>query len=165
MRASGRAVAAEPESRFERLLAELAGGGVSFCVVGSFALAVHGAPRASADVDLVPETSLENLTRLSKVLEELRAATGPGERPKRFSAAELGAAELKLYTELGQLHLLGDVEGVPPFAELSRNAVVIEVVGEQVMFCSRDDLVEMKKASGRLIDRADLERLAEVEEG
>ena len=158
-------MAAEPESRFERLLAELAGGGVSFCVVGSFALAVHGAPRASADIDVVPETSIENLTRLATVLEGLGSAREPGEGSTALTPAELGTAELKLYTELGQLHLLGDVEGVPSFVELSRNAVVIEVEGEQVMFCSRDDLIQMKRASSRLIDRADLERLAEIENG
>jgi hypothetical protein len=39
----------------------------------------------------------------------------------------------------------------------------VDVGGEPVMFCSRDDLVRMKTASGRLIDRADLERLFEVE--
>jgi hypothetical protein len=109
-------VAAEPESRFERLLAELAGGGISFCVVGSFALAVHGAPRASADVDIVPEISLDNLTRLSEVLDRVGAAREPGERPTPLSATELGAAELKLYTEFGQLLLLGNVEGVPPWS-------------------------------------------------
>lgn len=155
----------EAESRFEHLLAELAREGVSFCVVGSFALAVHGAPRASADIDVVPETSSENLARLAGVLERLGASLEPGEAPARLSAAEIGApGELKLYTELGLLHLLTDVEGVPPFGELARNALTIEVTGEEVTFCSRDDLIAMKRASGRLIDRADLERLAEVED-
>ncbi len=53
---------------------------------------------------------------------------------------------------------------MPSYAELSRNSVAIEVAGELVMFCSRDDLVAMKKRSGRLIDRAALERLEDVEE-
>lgn len=154
-----------PETRFERLLAELARAEVSFCVVGSFALAVHGAPRASADVDIVPETSMENLSRLSEVLAELDAALEPGAEPAGLSAADLGArGERKLYTKFGILHLLEEVVGVPPFSILSRNAVTVEVGDQSVSFCSRDDLVEMKRASGRLIDRADLERLQELED-
>ena len=164
MRVRSCALKAEPESRFERLLAELVAGRVSFCVVGSFALAVHGAPRASAHVDIVPETSLENLTRLSNVLRQLGASFGPGDPAAALSAADLGGPEIKLYTDFGQLHVLGDAETVPSYAELSRNSVAIEVAGELVMFCSRDDLVAMKKRSGRLIDRADLERLEDVEE-
>jgi len=157
-------MAAEPETRFEQLLAELARADVAFCVVGSFALAVHGAPRASADVDLVPETSMENLTKLADALNGLEAALEPGDRPASLSAADLGSrGEQKLYTKFGILHLLGEVEGVPSYSVLSRNALAVEVEGQPVNFCSRDDLIEMKKASGRLIDRADLERLAEME--
>lgn len=48
-------------------------------------------------------------------------------------------------------------------SDLKRGAIEIEVAGRQVMFCSREDLISMKRASGRLIDRADLERLAELE--
>lgn len=157
-------MAAGPETRFEQLLAELARADVAFCVVGSFALAVHGAPRASADVDVVPETSVENLSRLAEALGALEAALEPGAEPARLSAHDLVSQdELKLYTELGVLHLLEQVDGVPPFPHLARNALSVEVEGLPVMFCSRDDLVAMKKASGRLIDRADLERLMEFE--
>jgi len=155
-------MASAPETRFEQLLAELARADVAFCVVGSFALAVHGAPRASADVDLVPETSMENLSRLATALEALEAALEPGGKPAGLSAADLGSrGELKIYTKLGILHLLEEVEGIPPFSALSRKALSVDVEGQPVMFCSREDLVEMKRASGRLIDRADLERLAE----
>lgn len=136
------------DTRFEQLLSELARADVSFCVVGSFALAVHGAPRASADIDVVPETSIENLTSLAAVLADLEAALEPGGEAARVSAAEIGAE---------------DVEGIPAFSVLAPNALRVDVGDEQVMFCSRQDLVEMKRASGRLIDRADLERLFEVE--
>lgn len=157
-------MASPPDTRFEQLLAELARADIAFCVVGSFALAVHGAPRASADIDVVPETSIDNLTRLAVTLAELDAALEPGAEAARLSAADIAARnELKLYTRFGILHLLENVEGVPGYPVLSRNALSVDVEGEPVMFCSRDDLVEMKRTSGRLIDRADLERLFEVE--
>lgn len=164
-RANGRGMASDPETRFEQLLAELARADVAFCVVGSFALAVHGAPRASADIDLVPETSMENLSRLAEALDGLGVTLEPGGESVRLTGRDLGAqADLKLYTKLGVLHLLEEVEGVPPFSALARNALSVDVNGQPVMFCSREDLVEMKKASGRLIDRADLERLMEFED-
>jgi hypothetical protein len=102
---------------------------------------------------------------MAAVLNALGAALEPGAEAADLAAADLGArGELKLHTKLGLLHIFNDVEGVPPFSALSANGFSVEVAGEQVMFCSRDDLVEMERAAGRLIDRADLERLAEVEE-
>ena len=37
---------------FRDLLVELADAGVEFVIVGAFALAFHGAPRASGDIDI-----------------------------------------------------------------------------------------------------------------
>jgi len=155
----------EIEARLDQLLGELAREGVRFCVVGSFALAVHGAPRGSIDVGAVPDTSEENLARLASALEKMGATLEPGGPSTKLTPRELSApGELKLYTDRGIIHLLTSVEGVPGYSELAPNGIEVEVDGEPVMFCSRADLVELKRRSGRLIDRADLERLAEADE-
>src|SRR5688500_14848601 len=45
--------------------------GVRYVVVGGFALALHGAVRATKDVDILIEPSLENARRALQGLEEL----------------------------------------------------------------------------------------------
>jgi hypothetical protein len=146
-------------------VAELASGGVRFCVVGSLALAVHGAPRGTLDVDIVPDTSDENLAGFAALLGTIHAAREPGGAPAELSPDDFTAdGELKLYTDLGVLHVLTRVPGVPPYTELEPGSLQVEVGGSSALFCSRDDLVAMKRAAGRLIDLADLERLEEAEE-
>ncbi len=59
--------------RFFDLLRGLRERGVEFVLIGGFAVGFHGYRRATKDVDIVPEPSRENLTRLWLALEELDA--------------------------------------------------------------------------------------------
>lgn len=152
----------ETEFAPEKLLRRLAEAGVEFCVVGAYALAVHGYSRGTADVDIVVATSIENLRRLAAVLSELGATDEPGGGPAALNAARLGTGERKLFTRLGPVHVLSEVEGVPGYRALASRAVEVDVEGAQIPFCSRSDLIAMKRAAGRLIDLADLERLEET---
>jgi hypothetical protein len=69
----------EPAGFAPRLLiAELADSEIEFCVVGAFALAAHGVPRATAEVEIAPASSVENLARLAQALHELEARWEPG---------------------------------------------------------------------------------------
>ena len=53
------------------LLRRLTGAGVRFVVVGGAAIQTHGIAYRTEDIDITPETSLENLQRLADVLNEL----------------------------------------------------------------------------------------------
>ena len=53
---------------FRDLLVLLADGGVEFVIVGAYALAFHGAPRASGDIDLFVRPSPANAQRVFDVL-------------------------------------------------------------------------------------------------
>jgi hypothetical protein len=48
---------------FKEPLAEFARAGVEVVLVGGYAVAFHGRPRATRDIDLVLEGSAENLVR------------------------------------------------------------------------------------------------------
>jgi len=152
----------ETEFAPERLLRRLVEAGVELCVVGAYALAVHGYSRGTADVDVVVATSIENLRRLVAALAELGASDEPGGKPAPLDTARLGTGERKLYTRLGPVHVISEVEGVPGYRALASRAVEVDVEGQEILFCSRSDLVAMKRAAGRLIDLADLERLEET---
>jgi hypothetical protein len=64
----------------ERILAALNAAGVAYVIVGGIAVAAHGAIRATADVDVVPDPSATNLDSLAAVLNDLGADHAlPGE--------------------------------------------------------------------------------------
>lgn len=55
----------------ERLAAELTAAKVPFAVVGGIALALHGAPRGTMDIDLVTEFSEDNFRKFEECLKKL----------------------------------------------------------------------------------------------
>jgi predicted nucleotidyltransferase len=59
-------------------------------------------------------------------------------------------------TAHGELHILRDVPGAAPFAELRGRALPLELDGVPVLIAGLDDLIAMKRASGRTVDLEDL---------
>jgi hypothetical protein len=55
-------------ARFRDLLVAFAEAGVEFVIVGAYAVAFHGAPRASGDIDVFVRPSPENATRVLSAL-------------------------------------------------------------------------------------------------
>ena len=53
---------------------------VRFLIVGAYALAVHGRPRATGDLDVWVDATPENAAKVMSALEQFGAPTGPGER-------------------------------------------------------------------------------------
>jgi hypothetical protein len=151
------------------LLRVLAASQTDFVVIGGFALAAHGVVRATKDVDIVPESSRENLDRLMSALEELEAEPleladfKPEELPYPLGLEGLAAGgNWLLNTRHGRLDVMQFVAAVDDYAQLRARAVARKV-GEDgpYWFAGLDDLVAMKSAAGRdqdLIDIRDLER-------
>ena len=54
---------------FDEFIASLTAHGVEFVVVGAYALALHGAPRFTGDLDILVRPSLENAARVLETLE------------------------------------------------------------------------------------------------
>ncbi len=65
---------------------------------------------------------------------------------------------------LGEIDIVQRLPGLPGCAELAARAIVVTAFGLQLRVASRADLVAMKRAGGRAIDLADLERLEEAPE-
>jgi hypothetical protein len=154
----------EPTFEPERIVAALNAADVAFVIVGGIAVAAHGVVRATADIDLVPEPSAENIGRLAHVLTELGA-----EHP--VDGALTGASlarpvSFKLRTRHGDLQVLNRMPAVPSYAHLRENAIVVHLAPEvRGVICSLADLRSMKLASGRprdLVDVAELDELHRV---
>ncbi len=58
----------QTNSDFEEILLAFNAAGVSYLVVGAYAVAAHSRPRATGDIDLWVETSAENARRVYRAL-------------------------------------------------------------------------------------------------
>lgn len=147
------------------LLQTLHDQGVRFVVIGGVAVAAHGYIRATAGLDLVPDPDPENLDRLIKALDSLKA-TLPTAANRRFDPSQDAkvirrGGNVTADTELGGLDVVQLAQGVPGYSQLAKDAVESDVLGVPVRVCSLDRLREMKQAQGRAQDQADLENLPE----
>lgn len=132
---------------------------VCYAVIGGLAVQAHGHTRTTQDVDIVPDPDPENLARLAGALRALGAraagetAAWPGNRLRTALAAY---DVLSLDTDVGGLDVHARPPGAAPYAELRARALVLEVAGVTVAIAGRDDLIAMKRASGRPVDRGDI---------
>lgn len=150
----------------ERLLAALEEAEVRFVVIGGFAVGAHGYPRATKDLDIVPDPAPENLERLAELLSDLNASVLGMEEVVQPDAAglEMGG-NFVLVTSHGRLDIMQLIGPDLEYVDLDSAAVEDEVFGHRVRFCGFDHLVAMKEAAGRPEDEIDLKRLRESREG
>jgi len=128
--------------------------GVEYVIVGAVALAYHGFPRYTGDLDVLIRNSPENAKRLESAL----AAFG-------FAALGLKAADfdeayrvIQLGVPPNRIDLLTSITGVS-FDEAWADRVEADVEGTPVNFISRQALIRNKRLTGRAQDKADLEAL------
>ena len=141
---------------FLELLASFHETSVEALIIGGYAVAFHGAPRATGDIDLWVRPTRENAAR---VLEALR----------RFGFGGLGLSEEDFtrpdhVVQLGRppqrVDILTAVDGAT-FDDAWRGRVETVLSGVPVAFLGREDLLRTKRAAGRPKDLADLDLLGE----
>ena len=164
-------MAAEPPAplRFFDLLRTLRAHDVEFVLIGGFALAFHGAPRATKDVDVVPKPGAENLARLWRALEALDAEPQgledfrPEEMPVEWGLEGLiaGGGNWIVHTRRGRLDVMQWVEPFESYDELRANAVeeYVAEIGSTILVAGLEDLIAMKEAAGRDQDLVDVTAL------
>jgi hypothetical protein len=150
-----------------RILEELARHEVNFVLVGGLAAQTHGNTRMTNDVDVIPEPDPQNLSRLADALNALEARVlNPGSEGLEIDAAMLPRATIwQLATPHGDIDILHEAPGAGPFEQLRERALVIALGDLQVPVAGRDDLIRMKLARGRALDRADVAALTDPEAG
>lgn len=144
---------------FKELLELLSANHVEYLVVGAFALGFYGAPRSTGDIDIWIRVSKENAKRMEKVLREF-GVSSIGYQIKDFlesnSVIQLGVPPVRIDIIMG-------ISGVD-FDEAYTKRVTIESGGTTINFISKEDFIKNKKASGRLKDLADIERITQTYE-
>lgn len=151
----------------EGLLAALEQAGVRFVVIGGFAVGAHGYPRATKDLDIVPDPDPENLARLASLLPELNASVLGMEDFSEDEVVQPDADGLAmggnfvLITRHGRLDIMQLIGPDLEYADLDSAAVEDEVFGHRIRFCGFEHLIAMKEAAGRPEDEIDIRRLRE----
>lgn len=151
-----------------RLLEELRSGQVDFIVVGGLAVGAHGHPRATNDIDIVPDPEPANLERLAAVLDRLDYQVmgvedfDPEEVVQPDFDGLRGGGSWVLLTKFGRLDILQHLEPSVDYQLLAEAAIEDEVFGVAVTFCGYEHLIEMKRAAGRPQDLLDIERLEQI---
>jgi hypothetical protein len=149
----------------QRILEELTRHDVDYVLVGGLAAQTHGNTRMTNDVDLIPAPDPRNLNRLAAALRALEARVlNPGHEELEIDARMLPRATIwQLATPHGDIDVLHDAPGAAPYPELRERALVISLDAACVPVAGRDDLIRMKLARGRPIDRADVAALTDPE--
>lgn len=141
---------------FRELLTTLAREGVEFLVVGAYALAFHGVPRTTGDIDIFVRPTAANAARAWKAL----AAFGAPLDASGVTAGDL--TEPGVVYQIGvaprRIDVMTEISGLD-FDEAWASRVPAELTGRTIHFIGKDALLRNKRAAGRAKDLADLERL------
>jgi predicted nucleotidyltransferase len=139
---------------FREFIQSLNDNHVRYLVIGGYAVAFHGHPRYTKDIDIWIDPSPTNAARMVKALDQFG-----------FGSLGLQAADFVAPDQIVQLgyppnriDLLTSASGVD-FKRCYRARVRVEVDGVSVNFIDLDNLKKNKTAAGRLQDLADLENL------
>lgn len=145
-----------------QLIRALADEGVEFVLIGGFAVAAHGYIRATRDVDIVFSTEPSSCERLAGVLRKLGAVIELADLPEPTGGITgewlQSGGHFRFATDAGPLDALSTARGLD-YETLVGRAVTIDLDGWSVPVCSYEDLVLMKRSTGRPRDLEDLREL------
>ncbi len=144
---------------FRDLLSALCDAGVEFVVVGGHAVAFHGHPRATKDLDVLVRATRANAALVYRALASFGAP---------LSAFEVSEGDFASYDGVLQI-------GVPPlridiinradgitFDQAIAERTAFELEGRAIPVIGREALIKNKLASGREQDRADVAALEQI---
>lgn len=139
---------------FVEMLSALSAAGVKFLIVGAHALAAHGAPRATGDLDIWVQATTENAARVLTALRQFGAPL------LDLSEADLCAEDtvFQIGVPPSRIDILTGISGVG-FDDAWERRMEIAIGTLTVATIGRLDFIKNKRASGRPKDLLDLELL------
>ena len=139
---------------FKDMLSALSEAGADYLVVGAYALAAHGFPRATGDLDLWVRPTTDNAARVWQALAAFGAPTS------KITVEDFSTPDIvyQLGVAPRRIDILTSISGVE-FDQAWQSRKSIELDGLAVPVIGRDDLLANKRASGRPKDLADAETL------
>lgn len=139
---------------FKEFIQSLNDNAVRYLVVGGYAVALHGHPRYTKDIDIWVDLSKDNAGRLIRAIKQF-GFESLGLKAEDFLEAD---QIIQLGYPPSRIDLITSLSGVEFEACFAARVDVI-MEGVKVNFIDLENLRKNKRASGRLQDLADLENL------
>jgi hypothetical protein len=152
---------------FRAALSLLAEHKVRFVLIGGLAMTAQGASHITLDIDISCDLSSLNLTALATALRRCHARLRdmPPDLPFVLDERSLrNLTNMTLSTDLGNLDILAQPEGVDNFEGLWKRASVMEIFGMMVRVASVEDLIAMKRAANRPKDQLHVLELLDLQQ-
>ena len=141
---------------YKDMLQSLLDNEVKFLIVGAYALAAYGYPRATGDFDIWVETSPENSKKILSSLISFGSSTS--------GLTEITFMQKGIIFQIGvaprRIDLITHIDGVD-FDDAYPSRKIIAMEGLNLPFISKENLIKNKKSTGRDKDRIDVKYLEE----
>ena len=136
------------------MLLALSDARIDFLLVGAYAVAAHGHPRATGDLDLWVRPDAETAPKVYRVLADFGAPLHD------LTVDDLATPGMvfQIGVEPSRIDILTAITGVA-FDDAWENRLFIELDDIKLNVIGRDDLIVNKRACGRPKDIADAETL------
>jgi hypothetical protein len=142
------------QQHFEELLRLLEENKVEYVIVGGYAVAFHGYPRFTKDIDIFFRNSSDNIKKVIASL--IQFGFPESDLPESFfsdtgNIIQFGVSPLRV-------DIINEIDGVS-FNEAFDNSIRGKYGSVEVNFIGRVQLIKNKKESGRPQDLVDAEKL------
>ena len=139
---------------YRDMLQALADEEVKFLLVGAYALAAHGYPRATMDIDIWVMPSPVNADATLRALKRFGAPL------RNLTSQDLQAVDtiFQIGVAPRRIDIITTASGLR-FEETFKRSIAVTIEGIEVHIPSLNDLIRNKRASGRTKDLADVEEL------
>jgi len=135
---------------YKEMLQILLSNEVKFLIVGAYALGAYGYPRATGDVDIWVDATIENSKRIYRSLSEFSVPIS--------DITENTFAEKGIIFQIGvaprRIDIITRIDGVI-FQEAYESRENIEIEKLTIPFISKGDLIKNKQSTGREKDKLD----------
>jgi len=144
-------------SDFRDILSAFCEEKVEFMLVGAYAVAAHGLPRATGDIDLWVKCSEKNAERVWAAIMNFGAPLANISKQDfitRGNVVQIGVMPRRI-------DILTQITGIE-YEEAEQQLITIEIEGLAIPVIGLAHLVQNKSAVGRPQDKADVARLQEL---
>lgn len=139
---------------FKEFIELLNGHNVRYLVVGGYAVAFHGYPRYTKDLDVWIELSPENAENVLKALEEFGFESLGLKREDFLESDQI----IQLGYPPNRIDILTTLKEIK-FEDCYKARVEVDIQGLKINFIDLENLKHNKRATGRPQDLADAENL------
>ena len=127
---------------------------VKFLLVGAYALAAHGYPRATGDIDIFIQPDESNAEKVYKALVKFGAPL------KNITVQDFSTSGtiFQIGVAPRRIDIINSIDGVT-FEDAYNDRVIIEIESLSIPVLSKDDIIKNKNSTGRAKDKVDANTL------